>query len=106
MRQIICNTVMISVLLLIIPLLLCGCRKKCVDEHDNCTSEELSWLAYYGNEVLIFKRNDGIYDTINVGLRRSRDIQLSQPSMDGRKCASYAQVVSVFLHGNYIFSYV
>jgi hypothetical protein len=90
------------IVLLLIPMLFNGCMKKCKDQHDNCTPEELSWLPYQGGETFIFKSNDGVFDTTTAGERHYFDNQLSEGSMDGRQCARYFQTVSQCLSGKVI----
>jgi hypothetical protein len=90
------------ILILLIPLLFNDCRKKCEDQHENCTAEELSWLPYQSGETIIFKRNDGVFDTTITSARLSSDHQISAASKDGLHCASYFQTVSQGLYGKII----
>ena len=51
-------------------LLLSSCTKDtCEDKYYYLTNDEISWLSYSGGEVLIFKSNDGLYDTSKVSNR-------------------------------------
>jgi hypothetical protein len=90
------------ILILFIPFLFTACRKPCEDSHNNCTPEELSWLAYYDAETIIFKRNDGVLDTIQVSQRHFHDVELSHASQDGQVCAKFLQIASHSLMGKHI----
>lgn len=86
--------------LLFIPFFAWACNK-CEDTYRNCTLEKISWIAYSGGETIILKRNDGVFDTVQVGQINNNYNVLSPASMDGRTCASYIQKVDINLTGKY-----
>jgi hypothetical protein len=90
------------IILFLIPVLFADCGKRCEDEYETCTSKDLSWLCYYGHETLIFKRNDGIYDTLTASERDFRFTQLYPALHDNIHCGKYGQSVSVTISGKHI----
>src|SRR5690242_5264269 len=83
--------------LFLIALLLSSCEKSktCHDKYAYLNSDELSWLSYAGGEVLIFKSDDGIYDTTTVTSRYFSFAGEHAPSDPKHECSNLYQTGAV-----------
>jgi hypothetical protein len=82
---------------LLIELLISSCEKDktCHDKYAYLNPDELSWLSYSGGEVLIFKSNDGIYDTTTVTNRNFSFAGEHSPSDPKHECTNLYQIGSI-----------
>jgi hypothetical protein len=67
-------------------ILIGGCEPKCQDD-PNLTAADLSWVPYTKGQVLIYKSNSGLYDTVVV----DSSINYSIGGINGNNCQHVLQ---------------
>jgi hypothetical protein len=81
-----------ALVIFIFCLLFVSCKQECNDD-PNLTSSELSWLSYNGGEVLIFRSNSGLYDTVYI---QNKNIDLNScQTNSSSKCQHQTQEASI-----------
>lgn len=78
--------------LIFLSVTLFSCEKKCSSTTGLLTQDELSWISYSGGEVLIFKSQQNVIDTIHIG---NKIISSSAGTSEDHPCTHPFQSVAV-----------